>query len=384
MKRLKVAVVSDALYPWHKGGKEVRYLRLLEGLPDHEMDVTVYSMNWWGAAPPVVTSQFGSLTYVAICRQVPMYRGTRRSVTQALLFAISTLRLLTRRFDVIEADHMPYLQLIPLRVVAWIKRAPLVVTWNEVWGDDGWKSYMGRMGFAAAMLERVCIRLPDRIVAISPGTRDKLVGMGAKRDHIHVVPIPLDLEQLLATVAQSPAPELLFVGRLLDHKHANLAVEATRILVDRGYDVRLGVVGVGPEEVRLRELVTELDLGERVTFYSSVDSQADLWSLMRGSRVLLAPSIREGFGLAVAESLALGTPVVCVLHAENESSKLVGPTTGSLVEAFSAEALASGAEHWLVDDSLRDERSSDFIAEHRELTVNAMSTSYANILRELT
>jgi glycosyltransferase involved in cell wall biosynthesis len=384
MKRLRVAVVSDALYPWHKGGKEIRYLHLLEGLPNHEMDVTVYSMKWWDETPPVVASEFGSLTYYALCRRIPMYRGARRSVTQAVLFALSTFRLLTRKFDVIEADHMPYLQLVPLRLVAWIRRVPLVVTWHEVWGDDGWSSYIGRVGRAAAILERVCVRLPDRIVAVSTGTRDKLVGMGGNRDRIHVVQNPLDLERLLATDAQSSAPELLFVGRLLDHKHADLAVEATRILVDRGFDVRLGIVGVGPEEDRLRQLVTELGLDQRVTFYLSLSSQTDLWSLVRGSRVLLAPSIREGFGLVVAESLALGTPVVCVLHAENESSKLVGPTTGSVVEALSAEALANGAEQWLVNDSPRDQRTTDFLAEHGELSVNAMSSAYADILGELT
>jgi glycosyltransferase involved in cell wall biosynthesis len=383
MKRLRVAVVSDALYPWHKGGKEIRYLHLLEGLPDHEMDVTVYSMNWWGETPPDVTFPTGSLTYVAICRQVPMYRGTRRSITQALVFALSTFRLLLRTFDVIEADHMPYLQLIPLRVVAWIKRVPLVVTWHEVWGDDGWNSYIGRVGFAAALIERVCVRLPNRIVAVSVGTRDKLVEMGANVQRIEVVPNPLHLEELLSTVAQTSAPELLFVGRLLGHKHADLAIEATRILVDRGHDVRLGIVGVGPEETRLHELVTELELDQRVTFYQSVESQSELWALMRGSRVLLAPSVREGFGLVVAESLVLGTPVVCVLHPENESSKLVGPTTGSLVEAFNAEALATGAEYWLKRDSDRDERTSDFLGEHEELTVDALSSSYADILRQL-
>jgi glycosyltransferase involved in cell wall biosynthesis len=383
MKRLKVAVVSDALYPWHKGGKEVRYRHLLEGLPEHSMDVTVYSMNWWGETPPVVTYDSGSLNYVAICRQVPMYRDNRRSITQALLFALSSFRLLTRSFDVIEADHMPYLQLIPLRLVAWIKGAPLVVTWHEVWGEDGWGSYIGRMGFAAAMLERVCAHLPNRIIAVSAGTRDKLLDMGANPEHVLLVSNPLNLEQLRESAVDSSAPELLFVGRLLEHKHADLAVEATRILVDRGYDVRLGIVGVGPEESRVRDLVTELDLDLRVTFYSTIDAQGDLWSLMRGARVLLAPSIREGFGLVVAESLALGTPVVCALHPENESSKLVGPTTGSLVEALSAKALADGAEHWLVEDSPRDARSSDFLAAHDELSVDAMSSSYAEILRQL-
>lgn len=362
----------------------MRYLHLLNALPEHGMDVVVYSMKWWDETPDVINTECGSLSFSAICPRVPMYRGARRSFAQALLFSASTLRLLTRKFDVIEADHMPNLQLLPLRVIAWIKRAPLVVTWNEVWGKDGWRSYIGRLGFAGAIVERVCIQLPDRIVAISAGTADKLVAMGANRGDIDVVPMPIDVDQLLATVAQTQAPELLFVGRLLEHKQAHLTIEALRILSARGHKVRLGIVGAGPEESRLRAQVAESGLDDRVAFLSAIDSQFDLWSLIRGSRVLLAPSVREGFGLVIAESLALGTPVVCALHPDNESSKLVGPATGSIIPAFNALALADAAEYWLDDDSQRSDRRDAFLKEHQELTVGGMSASYANILRRVT
>lgn len=375
-------MVSDALYPWHKGGKEVRYLHLLSALPQHDIDVTVYSMKWWDETPDAIHSDFGSLTYMAICPLVPMYREARRSFVQALLFAVSTLRLLTQKFDVIEADHMPYLQLLPLRVVAWCKRVPLVITWHEVWGREGWRTYVGRIGFVAAFVERLCIRLPNVIVAVSSGTAEKLIATGANPDRVCVVPNAIDIEKLLTSTAQISAPELLFVGRLLEHKHADLAVEAVRILSDRGLDVHLGVIGVGPEETRLRAQVANLELDSRVTFYSTVDSQEELWSLIRGCRVLLAPSVREGFGLVVAESLALGTPVVCAIHPENESSKLVSPTTGSSVPSLDAGTLADAAEYWLSDDSDRADRALAFLTDHKELTVDGLSSSYAEIFRK--
>jgi glycosyltransferase involved in cell wall biosynthesis len=384
VKRLRVAVASDALYPWHKGGKEVRYLRLLSRLPDYDMDVVVYSMKWWDRPPDVVRFPRGSLTYKSICPRVAMYKGTRRTFSQALLFALSTMRLLTQRFDVIEADHFPYLQLFPLRVVAWIRRAPLVVTWNEVWGREGWRTYLGRAGWAPALLERACVHLPDAIIAISDGTAEKLVGLGARADRLHVVPMTVDFEELEEIEPDTAAPEMLFIGRLLAHKNADVAIDATSLLVSRGFDVRLGVVGVGVEEARLKSQVTALGLDTRVTFFSAVESQHELWALLRGSRVLLAPSVREGFGLVVAEALALGTPVVAALHPENESSKLIGPATGSVVAPFDAVALADAAEFWLRDDSERSNRTAAFKSEHSELTHDAMARSYAGILRSAT
>jgi glycosyltransferase involved in cell wall biosynthesis len=279
---------------------------------------------------------------------------------------------------------MPYLQLVPLRVVAWLKRVPLVITWHEVWGKDTWHAYIGRIGSAAALIEQGCIRLPDAIVAASAGTAEKLVCMGARRSRVHVAPNTLDLEQLSNIIAEPTAPELLFVGRLIEHKHADLAIEATRILTDRGIDVRLGIVGVGPEESRLRSQVSESNLSDRVIFLMTLTSQSEVWSLIRGSKVLLAPSVREGFGMVVAESLALGTPVVCTEHHDNESRNLISAYTGSSIAPFDALALAAAAEYWLNNTTGRDERSSTFLSENSDLTVGALVASYAHVLRTVT
>ncbi len=234
------------------------------------------------------------------------------------------------------------------------------------------------------MLEKLSVRLPNTIVAVSSGTATKLTALGANIDRLHVVPNTLDLEKLDSTEPTTSAPQLLFIGRLLDHKNADIAIEAVAKLVSRGLDVELGIVGVGPEEARLRAQVQDLQLGDRVLFLGTLETQEELWSLMRGSRVLLAPSVREGFGLVVAESLALGTPVVCVLHGENESSNFISPSIGSVVTAFDAEALANAAQYWLESDSDRVQRVTQFRLEHPELSLNAMTKSYAAILRQVT
>lgn len=374
-------MVSDALYPWHKGGKEIRYRYLLDELPRLGFDIEVFSMRWWDSPPREPDTGQGSLRYVAICPRVPLYRGDRRSIFQSVLFAAATLKLLRGGYDLIEADHMPYLQLIPLRIVAWARRVPLVVTWHEVWGREGWRTYLGRLGAVGAAAEALGARLPNEIVAVSAGTAEKLSSMGVPAYRVQVISNAIDLEELATVVADPAAPELLFVGRLLAHKNAHLAIEAASLLRERGHDVRLGIVGVGPEERALRDLTRERGLEDRVTFYGSIEDQRDVWALMRGCRVLLAPSVREGYGLVVAEALALGTPVVGVRHPDNESSRLIDAETGSLVDAESAAALADAAATWLSATSSRAERARHFLAAHDELTPAAMARAYGDLLR---
>ena len=144
--RLRVALVTDAIYPGRHGGKESRYYEIARRLGTRA-DVRVYTMRWWDGSR--VRQQDGMQLY-AICPQVNLYAGGRRSIWEAVLFALACSRLLLHRFDVIEADHMPYLPLFVLKLITMLKRKPLVVTWHEVWGPQYWRAYLGWAGVAAA------------------------------------------------------------------------------------------------------------------------------------------------------------------------------------------------------------------------------------------
>jgi hypothetical protein len=125
-----VALVSDAIFPYSCGGREIRYHELTRRLAGHA-ELHLYTMRWWDG-PRVRKDEI--VTFHAISRLRPMYTKNRRSLRQAIFFALACLRLLASRFDVLEADHMPLLQILVLRFVATVKRKRFVVTWHEVWG----------------------------------------------------------------------------------------------------------------------------------------------------------------------------------------------------------------------------------------------------------
>jgi len=371
---VRVAVVSDAVLPWHRGGKELRYQQLFARWPAENLDVTVFTMKWWDDAPPPEPVVFSALS-----RRYALYHGERRSIRQALMFALSTFKLLWKQYDVIEADHMPYLQLFPLRLVATIRRVPLVVTWHEVWGRDYWREYLGPVGFVGAFIEWTATKLPTAIAVVSEGSAIRLRQMNVPSRKIHIVPNALDQEELNQVTAAPAAPAILAVGRLMTHKRVDLTLRALAQIPE----VTLGIIGSGPEHDQLIALSEELGIADRVTFFGDVADHDEVLGLMKGSTVVSLPSEREGFGIAVGEALGVGTPVVTSDHLDNEARRLVSDgLTGSVIPAGDVAALVRALQFWLAADASGELISQRFWGQHLDLSWDSVAALYADLLKK--
>jgi glycosyltransferase involved in cell wall biosynthesis len=346
-RRPVVALVSDSILPYHRGGKELRYRELGRRIA-RRAEVHLYTMRWWDG--PSRRIQDG-VTMHAICPRLPLYDGDRRSVRQAVVFALACLRLLTRRFDVIEADHMPYLQLFTLRLVATLRRRPLIVTWHEVWGPGYWRRYLGRRGRLAWWIERAAMRLPDEIVAASEETGRRLRAHLGERTPVTVAPNGIDVAAARAAVPAAAGTTIVTVGRLLPHKRIDLLLDAVALLRRDGADVTCRVIGDGPGRDALRARAAALGLEGAVDFRHDVAGQGELYALVKAARVFAFPSEREGFGIAALEALACGLPVVTTSAPDNLAASLVEASGRGVICAPSAEGLAEAIRQVLASPS---------------------------------
>lgn len=356
-ERTVIAIVSDAIYPYHRGGKELRYHELTRRLAGR-CDVHVYTMHWWNG--PRVRQEDG-VTFHAISRLVPLYAKERRSLRQAAVFGLACLRMFRYDFDVLEADHIPFLQVIVLRLVTMAKRKRFVVTWHEVWGRSYWRQYLGWPGIAAWLVESLAMRASDHIIAASPQTAQRLRRALWDRVPMSVAPNGIDLGEVASAHPDSAPVDVAVVGRLMAHKRVGMLLEAVARLHAEGMPLTCRVIGDGPQRSALHEKANELGIAAAVDFRHDVSEQKDVYGLLKASRVCVFPSAREGFGIAVLEALACGVPVVTTSDPDNMARHLVrrsvrgtvcDPSATALAEAVKtvlAGPVPGGPEPWIRD-----------------------------------
>jgi glycosyltransferase involved in cell wall biosynthesis len=350
-RRPVVAMVSDAIYPYHRGGKEIRYHELARRLTEHA-DVHVYTMQWWGG--PRQRTEDG-VTFHAISGMHSLYVKDRRSIGQAVRFAVTCFRLLGSRFDVLEADHIPYFQVLVLRVVTTLRRKRLVVTWHEVWGKSYWRQYLGRAGMAAWLIEWLAMRMPDHIIAASPQTADRVRVVSRAHMPITVVPNGIDIDAIRNVHPDPAATDIVVVGRMMAHKRVDMLLEAVAILHADGLPVTCRVIGDGPERDNLHAKAQELGVDHAVDFRHDVAEQKDVYALTKAARMFVFPSAREGFGIAVLEALACGLPVVTTSAPDNLARHLVANSPRSIICDATAADLAASIKLMYLRDAPADD-----------------------------
>jgi len=169
-------------------------------------------------------------------------------------------------------------------------------------------------------LDQLCTRLSYAVIAVSQHTADHLIVVeGASKEKIHTILNGIDFdraslsgpdarERIRREFAAEDSYLLLIVARLHPEKGHRYLFEALPEIQRRASrPVRLLVAGAGTFEADYREQVRSLGCDHVVSFLGFRKDSPDL---MAAADLVILPSLAEAFGLAITESLYIGTPVV--------------------------------------------------------------------------
>jgi glycogen synthase len=198
---------------------------------------------------------------------------------------------LTRWCDLFWQNNLSLRSLWPAKLL----RKPVVVTHQG--------SYCGKprgIDFVQRVKHATVKRLPS--VAIS-----EYVARCFDTPSI-LIPNPYDARTFHVRSTSAPRGDLVFVGRLVAEKGADILIKALSRM--RDLRPRLTIVGRGPEEASLRELTTKLYMDDRITFLGAKQAR-EIADILNQHRILVVPSrYTEPFGIVALEGIACGCVVV--------------------------------------------------------------------------
>lgn len=160
-------------------------------------------------------------------------------------------------------------------------------------------------------IETAALALAKRVIVTSPSTSGLLVRDFAVPPAKITVAVPGTHTAPRARGTGRPL-QLLAVGSVVPRKGYHVLIEALAPLADR--DWRLAVAGAKDRNpattLALEELAAERGLQGRMSFLGPVDG-AQLEQLYAAADLFVMPSLFEGYGMALAEAMARGLPIVC-------------------------------------------------------------------------
>lgn len=210
-----------------------------------------------------------------------------------------------------------------------------------------------------ARWERRNVHAADRVIVpsrYSASVAQDVYGVPAAS--LAVVPEPIDLAEWRRRFAavpprQSMAPTVVAVARMYPRKRLDDLLRAVHALRSRIPDLRVRIVGAGPESGRLDRLARDLGLTGTVTFLGEISRQALAVEYV-GADCFCLPTVQEGFGIVFTEAMAAGLPVVAC-RAAAVPEVVEDGRTGILVTSRSPEELAMAMEKVLTSVELRRE-----------------------------
>lgn len=157
-------------------------------------------------------------------------------------------------------------------------------------------------------MKSIC--LADGIICVSESTKKDLMSIyGVSEEKIQVIHLASSFQSISHKELRNPRLDyILYVGKRAGYKNFSLLLEAFGESPYLRNRFKLVVFGERDFDLKEKSIISKLSIQERVVHASGDDSI--LRDLYLTSRILVYPSLYEGFGLPLVEAMSLGCPVI--------------------------------------------------------------------------
>lgn len=172
------------------------------------------------------------------------------------------------------------------------------------------RHYWTRKVPALWLYQKAAVQKADCVQATAESERDNLLKLGYN-SNIKVVRLGIDAESIEMKRSWKKSRQILFLSRVHMKKGINFLIEAAAALRAelQGYNILVAGEGDADYVAEMKRMIADNGLQDIVQLIGGVYGD-EKWRLFQTSDFFVLPTHSENFGLAIAESLASGTPVI--------------------------------------------------------------------------
>lgn len=194
-----------------------------------------------------------------------------------------------------------------------------------------------------------------QFMTVSESTKADLIRWRIKDKNIQVIHNGITVPKKVIAKKEK-IPTLIFLGALSRDKGIDTAIKVFSVL-NKNRILQYWVVGgSSPRYLEYLKLQAQkLGLGKRIRFFGFV-SEKKKFELLKKARILVNPSVREGWGLVIIEAAAMGTPAVA-FNSPGLRDSIIDQETGLLSKESTAKSMADSINSLLTNQPLLDNLS---------------------------
>jgi len=333
-------MIISQFYPL-LGGAEVQAQQLASGLIERGIKVSV------------LTRRLKGLPRYEVIGGIPVYREIKTielGILWGICYIVSVFTFLYKKrkeYEIIHCHIVQGFQTIVALFFKYIFNKKVIVKMSSS-GETSDLKVLKELKFGRLFLR--WIRNVDVIISVCKKASLEILNNGFSKETLVEIPNGIDINRFSKSSSKNKKDirTITYIGRLDSYKGVDFLLKGFKELLSKVDNVRLNIVGDGPDETLLKNEAKDLGILDNITFKGR---QEDILSELYNTDIFVLPSLSEGMSNVLLEAMACGLPVVATFVGGN-SDLIRDRYNGILIPPRDSTMLSAALLELLEDEEL--------------------------------